>query len=257
MDDYRSTYRALTAAYDDASRQHDRKMDFLGAWVYRPLSFGLTVPFLRSGWVANQVTWLRIVVMVMAFALLIYGQHWSVIAGATLCLVNVFLDLVDGNLARLQGPSDFGGFLDEIADILVKIFTPVAVAAGLFVRPDRLLATLDIGGETVLLVGIVTGLVSATRAFLKAEFAYRKQSFDTRHAAAPEPAPAVADPAATVLSVPYIYRTGVSLMLLLLPLFAVLDLLSVYLCLIFLSRALVFPLELVGLVLTARNSLVN
>ncbi len=137
MDDYKSTYRAITAAYDDASRHNDRKMDFLGAHVYRPLSFGLTVPFLRRGWAANQVTWLRIVVMAFAFALLILGQHWSVIAGATLCLVNVFLDLIDGNLARLQGPSDFGGFLDEIADILVKIFTPVAVSAGLFVRPGQ------------------------------------------------------------------------------------------------------------------------
>ncbi len=46
-------------------------------------------------------------------------------------------------------------------------------------------------------------------------------------------------------------------MLLLLPLFAAVDLLSVYLCLIFLSRTLVFPLELIGLVRKARKSLVD
>ncbi len=257
MQDYRSAYRSLTEAYDTASRNHDRQMDFLGAHVYRPLSFSMTVPFLRSGWSANQVTWLRIAVTVIAFGLLALGQRWSVVAGATLCLANVFLDLIDGNLARLQGPSEFGGFLDEITDILVKIFTPVAVAVGLYVRPDKLLGTFEIENWVILLIGVSTGLVSAARAFLKAEFACRKQkSVSPAQATAETDVASPASPPAGI-SVPYLYRTGVSLMLFLLPLFAVFDLLSVYLCLIFLSRTLVFPLELTGLVVTARRTLVN
>ena len=140
-----ASLRDLQDAYDPASRLHDKGMDFLGYYVYRPASFPLTIPFLRAGLSADQVTYIRIASVALALILLLPGAYATGVIAGLLLFAHVFLDLIDGNIARLQGTTAFGGFIDEITDIFLKILTPIAVAIGLFNRPDAGLAWLDLG----------------------------------------------------------------------------------------------------------------
>jgi cardiolipin synthase (CMP-forming) len=92
---------------------------------------------------ANMVTMTRIVLMPIP-GYLLYGGANSLLAALALIIVLGLTDLLDGIMARREGPSTFGGLLDPMAD---KIFIavvylpltergviPLAAAVCIFVR---------------------------------------------------------------------------------------------------------------------------
>jgi phosphatidylglycerophosphate synthase len=245
----------MNAAYDAGSRLNDKQMDFLGYYVYRPLSFPMTIPFLRAGLSANQVTWFRIGVVLVALALLGVGGYAARMTAAALLVAHLFLDLIDGNIARLAGPSAFGGFLDEITDILLKVFTPVALALGLFLAPDRILTSSlsALPNWMVLIAGLVTAVSSCVKAYVNAEL--RRQVGREATGSASEGELDVALKMRPKLGIGYCYRTGVSLLILAIPVFAWFDALSIYLAIVLLTRTLTMPVELISAVYGARKKL--
>jgi len=249
----------LRDAYDPAA---DQQRNVIYYHVCRPVSFYLTVPFLRAGLTANHVTAVRIVLAVAALALLMVGSHRAVIVGSVLYLLNWFLDFVDGNIARLEGPTEFGGFVDAVSDGLVKVLIPLAISVGLFVRPDQILAGLStaIDPAFVLVFGAVTAMASGLKLYLWTEFSHREKMFRGRSPSGrpvPEPqAPisvAVQPKTSLRQQVDYLYRSVVDLVIILVPVFALLDILSVFLLLRFLSMVLTLPLDLLRLVGRARR----
>lgn len=256
----RPSLRDLQDAYDPASRLHDKGMDFLGYYIFRPISFPLTIPFLRLGLSADQVTYIRIASVALALLLLLPGGYVTGVIAGFLLFAHVFLDLIDGNIARLQGTSAFGGYIDEITDIFLKVLTPIAVAVGLYNRPDAGLAWLDLGWtpEAILVVGSVTAVASCAKAYIRSELSVWRGK--VAGAASEEPSggsdaihAALAQP--PKIGIAYLYRTGVSLLIPMIPVFAILDALSIYLALIFLSRTLTLPLDLASAVRQARRDL--
>ncbi len=78
---------------------------------------------------ANQVTLARIVLLPLPTAMLLFGSlQWHFIALLLFFIIGVG-DLVDGILARKQGPTQFGAMLDPLADkmFIACIIVPFGV----------------------------------------------------------------------------------------------------------------------------------
>jgi len=65
---------------------------------------------------ANGITWLGFLFGLGAVVLVAQGLY---LCGLALFLINRLLDGIDGALARIQGISELGGFLDIVLDFLV------------------------------------------------------------------------------------------------------------------------------------------
>ncbi|WP_373486724.1 CDP-alcohol phosphatidyltransferase family protein [Blastomonas sp.] len=77
----------------------------------------------RSGVGANTVTLLG---LIPALAAAIAIAHGHFLAGLGLIVINRLLDGLDGAVARASGISDFGGYLDTLADFVFYVSVPVA-----------------------------------------------------------------------------------------------------------------------------------
>lgn len=77
----------------------------------------------QLGLSANAVT-LAGLVPALAAAWAIAQEYY--LAALALILLNRLIDGLDGAVARVRGPSDFGGYLDTLADYVFYIAVPVA-----------------------------------------------------------------------------------------------------------------------------------
>lgn len=92
----------------------------------------------RAGVSANSLTVGGMCVGVLAGALIAYDNF---LAGLILVLINRFLDGLDGAVARLAGPTDFGGYLDILADFVFYVSIPIGFALS---EPQNLLPALTL-----------------------------------------------------------------------------------------------------------------
>jgi phosphatidylglycerophosphate synthase len=90
----------------------------------------------RSGASANILTIIGALIG-LAAATAISQQQFA--AGLILILINRILDGLDGAVARLNGPTEFGGYLDTLADFLFYISVPVGFG---FANAESLLPAL-------------------------------------------------------------------------------------------------------------------
>lgn len=79
----------------------------------------------RSGFSANQLTWLGFVLGLTAAVLIAHGAY---LTGASGIFVSRLFDALDGAVARLTRPTDAGGFLDIALDFLFYASIPLAFA---------------------------------------------------------------------------------------------------------------------------------
>jgi phosphatidylglycerophosphate synthase len=101
-------------------------------YLLRPLSFYLTVPCLRMGLSANQVTFVGMSIGVVGCLLLGLGMYWSMIVGVVLLILNDICDVVDGNIARYNNKtSNYGAYIDDVVSgELIPNLVPFAVGIG-------------------------------------------------------------------------------------------------------------------------------
>jgi phosphatidylglycerophosphate synthase len=79
----------------------------------------------KSGLGANSVTIIGATVGVSAALAIAHGQA---LAGLALIILNRIMDGLDGALARRNGPSAWGGYLDSLCDFLFYVAVPVGFA---------------------------------------------------------------------------------------------------------------------------------
>ena len=127
-----STWQLVLANYKPEKRRWDRTYPWIG-YVLRPVSFVITVPLVRLGVRANQVTAFTGFLGLAACGLLGWGTPAGFLwGGIFVTLLNLF-DCVDGNLARLRtrnGPP-VGKFYDQLvqpAYLLVYFFLGLGLA---------------------------------------------------------------------------------------------------------------------------------
>lgn len=89
----------------------DPPLNALGRWLAR---WGIS---------ANAVTLTGLIPALGAAVAIAHEQHF---VGLALILVNRLLDGLDGAIARASGLTDFGGYLDTLADYVFYVAVPVA-----------------------------------------------------------------------------------------------------------------------------------
>jgi phosphatidylglycerophosphate synthase len=93
---------------------------FMNRWVVRLLYPTSVTP--------NQITFLSLIFGLASAYFYVSGIPDALVLGAIFLYGKVFLDNVDGNLARVRGKtSRFGRFLDSLADFLVTVLVYIAV----------------------------------------------------------------------------------------------------------------------------------
>ena len=93
---------------------------FMNRWVVRLLYPTSITP--------NQITFLSLIFGLASAGFYVSGIPDALVWGAIFLYGKVFLDNVDGNLARVRGTtSRFGRFLDSLADFLVTVLVYIAV----------------------------------------------------------------------------------------------------------------------------------
>ncbi len=114
---------AVTARRNEehwAGRRYMRRLSPYGTWV-----------FARLGWSPNAVTWLMIVVGVVAGAVVAVGGFATAVAAAVLIQVYLLLDCSDGELARWSRRTSVTGvYLDRVGHYLAE----TALLAGVGIR---------------------------------------------------------------------------------------------------------------------------
>lgn len=90
-----------------------------------PVLEGLAAVVAKTGLSANAVTIVGAIIGVAAALAIAQGQ---MLAGLALIIVNRIMDGIDGALARRNGPSAWGGYLDSLCDFLFYVAVPVGFA---------------------------------------------------------------------------------------------------------------------------------
>lgn len=122
---------------------------FMNRWVVRLLYPTSVTP--------NQITFLSLVFGLASAGFYVSGIPDALVWGAIFLYGKVFLDNVDGNLARVRGTtSRFGRFLDSLADFLVTVLVYIAITLYL-VRTTGMQEYWVLG-----LLGLLAGFMQST-----------------------------------------------------------------------------------------------
>lgn len=136
-------------------------------YIGRPLGDLATPFFYNNGFSANQVTYLRCVLMVVAVALFVPTDPVANIVAAVLSFVGFVLDCTDGNLARLRNDATyFGKYIDGLADGIFAWFAPVAVG---------LTMTAHAGDISYALVGVAGTCASLCTLALRSRLSFARE----------------------------------------------------------------------------------
>ncbi len=105
--------------YPDWKRKRD---SILVRYLFRPISFITASIAANLGISANQVSFLSMIVAVVASSLYLFNNHICHIIGATLVIIWMVMDCTDGNLARSVKKQSYGDFADGISSyVLINI----------------------------------------------------------------------------------------------------------------------------------------
>lgn len=125
--------------YPEAKREDDRAVSPYIYYVLRPVSVAPTLWLHRLGFTATGCTLISGVLMLLGALLIaasgaLAASTWTAwIVGALLINVYLYLDVLDGNLARLTGTSSKAGeFLDCTLNAIAGWLVPAAIGVGLY-----------------------------------------------------------------------------------------------------------------------------
>jgi phosphatidylglycerophosphate synthase len=114
-------------------------------WTYyvrRPISYYLAIFFLYFDISANKVTLLFIFTGIIGSLLLAVGDYTISISGALLIELAIILDCVDGNIARVKRPTVLGNTLDTWGGEIILVLSMSMLGIGLSVKDDLLTITI-------------------------------------------------------------------------------------------------------------------
>ncbi|MDC1255761.1 CDP-alcohol phosphatidyltransferase family protein [Paracoccaceae bacterium] len=99
-------------------------------YVLRPLSFDFSILMSKVGISAIGISWISLIVCLLGSFIFIIDP----IIGSLFFITYQYLDVVDGNVARLNSQaSPLGEFLDENINTLAGVIVPITVGMKVFV----------------------------------------------------------------------------------------------------------------------------
>jgi len=122
------------------------KYNFWGRFVLREVSYYPTWLFLKVGISANLITSLGFLIGCAGCLLIAFGNYIGIIVGALLVNLWALLDYADGQVARWSNSSsNYGRFLDNLADTGMAALIFMCLGVGVFNHPDPLLSQIARG----------------------------------------------------------------------------------------------------------------
>lgn len=108
--------------------------------VFRPISLPLGWLMYRAGMTGNGVTIISIIMSLLAFSLIVFGQESTLVVAAFVMLLVSIGDCIDGNIARARGESGPGGeWMDALCGYIVYALLPISIGLHLEkVDPDSI-----------------------------------------------------------------------------------------------------------------------
>lgn len=105
---------------------------------YRKISFLIVKWLLKTRITPNQVSCSLILIFLISITLISTGEHILMIVGAILSLFCIYLDMVDGDLARAKSlTSKLGEFLDHGYSYLEEILVPISIISAVFLQTEN------------------------------------------------------------------------------------------------------------------------
>ena len=127
-----------------------KKDSFILKHFMRPLSFVGASFCAKRGISANTVSYVSGIVAIIACALFLPPNYTCHIIGAILINLWIFMDCIDGNLARCVRKQPFGEFADAISSYLLVGFMCTCMAFAVYFNGG---AFLDKGCPWIILIG--------------------------------------------------------------------------------------------------------
>lgn len=115
-------------------KRSEAKNDFFAFYIGRPLSYVLTVPFLKLKIKPNTVSFISIIPIIVGFILLSFGNNMILkLLGWFMFFLWNLLDGVDGNLARYTKQfSKTGSLWDATSGYIAMVLTFLSMGIGCF-----------------------------------------------------------------------------------------------------------------------------
>lgn len=119
--------------FKDTLPEWKRKKDSLVArYIHRPISFYFSSLFALLGWTPNHVSFLSLIVAIIACACFLPARREWHLIGALLVNLWSVLDSADGNMARSLGGLPYGEFIDATSSYVLVGFMFPAIAVTVF-----------------------------------------------------------------------------------------------------------------------------
>jgi len=100
--------------------------------IFRRISIYFSYFLIKAKISANYITIIGIFAYIVGCYFLTKGTFYSAIWGAAVINFGMFLDLIDGEIARFNGPTKLGGFLDLQHSYLINAMLLPSIAIGLY-----------------------------------------------------------------------------------------------------------------------------
>lgn len=130
---YIEQYRDLRDKTMTPEKYASAKQDYFAFYIGRPLSYWLTIPFLKTSITPNQVSYISIIPIFIGFILMTFSESkTTLIIGWLMFFLWNLLDGVDGNLARYRKQfSKDGSAIDAMAGYasMALTFLSIGIAA--------------------------------------------------------------------------------------------------------------------------------
>ena len=138
-------------------------------YVFRPLSFWGASLCARCGIQANTVSYISGVIAIISAILFMVNSYFCHIIAAALLCVWIWMDCIDGNLARSVKRQPFGDFADGLAGYLVLSLVPVCMGWSAFKEGGLLIGA---GESKLLLIGAFASILDPLMRLIYQKYNY-------------------------------------------------------------------------------------
>ena len=122
-------------SYPESKKITNDKLFF--TFIFRRVSVYFSYLAVKTGIPANLITGLGISAYIIGCYFLAKGTDYYFILGAAVVNMGMFLDLIDGVVARFNGPTKLGGFLELQHSYLINALLLPSLAVGLYYSSGR------------------------------------------------------------------------------------------------------------------------
>jgi phosphatidylglycerophosphate synthase len=129
---------SLKNSYTEEKKAVDRRENIFIYYIVRPISYIVTIPFIKLGISANTVSILSSIIALLGSALIAIDDYLLGILGGCFVFLWIVLDCVDGNIARLnKKPSGKGEFLDAMGGYILNATIFMALGSSAYLETDN------------------------------------------------------------------------------------------------------------------------